>query len=173
LGANDATVEDCDFIGASAKEFINGIGITTTYDNSTIRRCRFIQPTDPAGTNGNAGTGAVYMEDSENVLIEDCEFRGNFETACVHNKTTAAANLWVKGCFGHTATSTTDSLPFVLVSTATGGARLCHITNVNEAATTEATLSGTFGATFFNFQSFFGNDGGGGQNAIASQAAAS
>ena len=45
--------------------------------------------------------------------------------------------------------------------------------NPNEAATTEATLSGTFPALVFNFQSFFGNDGGGGQNAIASQAAAS
>ncbi len=171
-GASGATIEDCDFIGSSTKEYLCGVSIPTTYDDWTIRRCRFVQPTDPAGTNGAAGTGAVYLVDSENVLVEDCEFRGCFETAAIHNKTTAAANLWVKRCWGLGSTSTADSVPFVLVSTATGGAAECYIVNPNEAATTEATLSGAFGAGFFNFQSYFGNDGGGGQLAIASQAAA-
>jgi len=100
LGADDATVEDCDFIGGSTVEVLNFIGITTTKDNSTIRRCRFIQPTDPAGTNGGAGTGGIYLVDSENVLVDGCEFRGCFETAFIHNKTTAAANLWIKNCWG-------------------------------------------------------------------------
>ena len=37
--------------------------------------------------------GYFYATDciDENVLIEGCEFRGNFETAFVHNKTTGAA----------------------------------------------------------------------------------
>lgn len=170
LGADDATVEDCDFIGASTKEVLNAIGITTTKDNATIRRCRFIQPTDPTGTNANAGTGAIYLVDSENVLIEDCEFRGNWETAFIHNKTTGAANLWVRGCRG--ICSLADAVPFVLVSTATGGAVQCSFITPAETALTEATLSGTFGAGFFNFQSYFGNDGGMGQLAAASQAAA-
>jgi len=171
LGANYATVEDCEFVGSSTKEFLNGIGITTTFDNATIRRCKFIQPTDPEGTDGAAGTGAIYLVDSENVLIEDCEFRGNFETAFIHNKTTAAINLWVTNCRGICSLSGAE--PFQLVSGATGGAVRCSMITPAEAATTEATLSGTFGAGFFNFQSFFGNDGGGGQLAIASQAAAS
>lgn len=173
VSADDAIIEDCDFVGASTLEYLNAINITTTYDNTIIRRCKFIQPTDPAGTNAAANTGAIYLVDSENVLIEDCEFRGCFETAFVHNKTTAAANLWVRRCYGRGSTSTSDAVPFVLVSTATGGAEFCSFINPNEAATTEATLSGTFGAGFFNFQSYFGNDGGGGQLAIASQAAAS
>ncbi len=172
LGADDATVENCDFIGGSTVEVLNAIGITTTKDNSTIRGCRFIQPTDPAGTNGNAGTGAIYLVDSENVLIEKCEFRGCWETAFVHNKTTAAANLWVRDCYGLGSTLTSDALPFVLVSTASGGVSNSHFINPNEAALTEATFSGTFGANFWNFNTLFGNDGGMGQLAAASQAAA-
>lgn len=172
VGADDATIEGCDFIGASTTEVLNAIGITTTKDNTVIRNCRFIQPTDPGGTNGNAGTGAIYLVDSENVLIENCEFRGAWETAFVHNKTTAAANLWVRNCYGLLTTATADALPFVLVSTATGGAAECYFINVNETQVTEATLSGTFGAGFFNFESYYGNDGGGGQLGVASQAAA-
>jgi len=172
-GAGNVLIEDCDFVTSNAKEALAFVTVPTTYDDWTIRRCRFIQPTDPAGSNAAAGTGAVYLVDSENVLIEDCEFRGCFETAFVHNKTTAAANLWVRRCYGVGSTSTADSVPFVLVSTATGGAERCSFINPNEAATTEATLSGTFGAGFFNFESYFGNDGGGGQLAIVSQSAAS
>jgi len=172
-GAGNATIEDCEFRGASTKEVLSCITVPTTFDDWVIRRCTFVQGTDPAGTNGGAGTGAIYIVDSENVLIEDCEFRGGFETAFVHNRTTGAANLWVRRCWGILSSVVADAVPFVLVSTATGGADRCSIINVNEAATTEATLSGTFGAGFFNFESYFGNDGGGGQLAIASQSAAS
>lgn len=171
IGANDATVEDCDFIGASTKEVLNFIGITTTFDNAIIRRCRFIQPTDPAGTNGAAGTGAIYLVDSENVLIEGCEFRGNFETAFIHNKTSAAANLWVRNCYG--ICSLADSLPFVLVTTTTGGIERCSFIVPASTDIVEATTSGTPGAGFFNFQTFYGNDGGGGQLAMAVQLVAS
>lgn len=170
LGADDAVVEDCDFIGQSTKEVVNAIGITTTKDNAVIRRCRFIQGTDPGGTNGNAGTGAVYLVDSENVLVEDCEFRGSWETAFIHNKTTGAANLWVKRCYG--ICSLADAVPFVLASGATGGADRCSFITPAETQVTEASLSGTFTAGFFNFESYFGNDGGGGQLAVASQSAA-
>lgn len=172
-GAGTATIEDCDFITSGGKEALCGIYVPTTYDDWAIRRCRFVQPTDPAGTNAATGTGAIFIIDSENVLVEDCEFRGCWETAFIHNKTTAAANLWVKRCYGLGSTSTADAVPFVLVSTATGGAERCSFINPNETQVTEATLSGTFGAGFFNFQSFFGNDGGGGQLAVASQSAAS
>lgn len=171
-GAGNATIEDCDFIGSSAKEFLCGVNIPTTYDDWAIRRCRFVQPTDPAGSNGGAGTGAIFLIDSENVRVEGCEFVGCFETALVHNKTTAAANLVVKDCYGYQPTGTADSLPFVLVSTATGAVIRSYFTNVNETQVTEATLSGTFGANFWNYQSYFGNDGGGGQLGVASQAAA-
>ncbi len=170
VAENDAVIEDCDFVGASTLEFVNAIGITTTYDNTVIRRCRFIQPTDPAATNAAAGTGAIYLVDSENVLVEGCEFRGNFETAFVHNKTSAAANLWIKNCYG--ICSLADAQPVLLVTTATGGMADCSFITPAETQVTEATLSGTFGAGFFNFRTFYGNDGGGGQLAVAGQSAA-
>lgn len=168
--ADNAIIEDCDFVTASTKEALCGIAIPTTYDNWLIRRCKFIQGTDPTGTNAGAGTGAIYLVDSENVLIEDCEFRGNWETAFVHNKTTAAANLWVRRCYG--ICSLADAQPFLLVTTATGGADRCSFITPAETQVTEATLSGTFGAGFFNFLTYYGNDGGGGQLAVAGQAAA-
>ncbi len=171
VSADDVTIEDCEFVGGSTVEVLNAIGITTTKDNTIIRRCKFIQPTDPTGTNANAGTGAIYLVDSENVLVEGCEFRGNWETAFIHNKTSAAANLWIKNCYG--ICSLADAQPVLLVTTATGGMDRCSFITPAETQVTEATLSGTFGAGFFNFQSYFGNDGGGGQLAVASQSVAS
>lgn len=171
-GASNATIKNCDFIGSSTKEFLCGVSVPTTFDDWTIDGCRFVQPTDPGGSNGGAGTGCVYMQDSENVRISNCEFIGCFESALIHNKTTAAANLVVKNCYGYQPTGTADSLPFILVSTATGACLESYFVNLNETQVTEATLSGTFGASFFNGQSFFGNDGGGGQNMVASQSAA-
>lgn len=168
--ADDETIDNCDFIGASTKEALCAISIPTTFDNWTIRNCRFIQPTDPAGSNAAANTGAIYLVDSENVLIDGCEFRGYWETAFIHNKTTAAANLWVNNCYG--ICSLSDAQPFLLVSTATGGVRNSAFITPAETQVTEATLSGTFGAGFFNFQTYYGNDGGGGQLAVAGQAAA-
>lgn len=172
-GAGTATIDGCDFIGSSTKEFLCGVNIPTTYDDWTIKNCRFIQPTDPGGSNGGAGTGCVYFQDSENVRIENCEFIGSFETAFIHNKTTAALNLVVKNCYGYGTTLTADALPFVLVSTATGAVINSYFVNPNETQVTEATLSGTFGAGVFNFLTYYGNDGGGGQLGVAGQAAAS
>jgi hypothetical protein len=171
-GAGNATIEGCDFLGASTKEVLCGVSVPTTYDDWTIKNCRFIQATDPAGTNGGVTTGCVYMQDSENVRIEGCEFIGAWETACVHNKTTAAANLVVKDCYGYIPTTTADALPFVLVSGATGAVIRSYFTNVNETQVTEATLSGTFGAGMWNYGSLFGNDGGAGQLGVGGQSAA-
>lgn len=171
--ANNETVENCDFIGSSTKEFICGVNIPTTFDDWTIRGCRFIQPTDVGGTNGGAGTGCIYFQDSENIRVEGCEFIGAFETGFVHNKTTAALNLVVKNCYGFLTTLTADALPFVLVSTATGAVINSYFVNQNETQTTEATMGGTFGATMWNFGTLYGNDGGGGQLGAAGQAAAS
>lgn len=171
-GAGNATIEGCDFIGSSTKEFLCGVNIPTTFDDWTIRNCKFIQPTDPAGTNAAGFTGAIFLIDSENVRVEGCEFIGCFESALIHNKTTAAANLVVKGCYGYQPAGTADSLPFILVSTATGAVLNSFFVNVNETQVTEATLSGTFGAGYFNGLTYFGNDGGGGQLMVASQSAA-
>lgn len=169
-GAGTAMIDNCDFVTSSTKEALAGISVPTTYDDWTIRNCRFIQPTDPAGTNGGAGTGAIYLVDSENVLIDGCEFRGNWETAFVHNRTTGAANLWVRDCWG--ICSLADAVPFVQATGCTGGAVRCSFITPAETQVTEATLSGTFQAGFFNFQSYFGNDGGGGQSAVIGTSAA-
>ncbi len=156
VNADYATIEDCDFVTSSTLEATSFVNIATTKDFTTVRRCRFVQPTDPAGTDGGANTGGVYLVDSEHVTIEDCDFYGNFETACVHNRTTAAANLRVLRCTGYCALS--GSEPFQLVAAATGYAKDCGFLVPAETAVTEATLVGTIGDGFFTFNSQFGND---------------
>lgn len=87
------TIEDCEFHGPATFECLNFINLATTKDNFQIRRCRFLQDADPAGTDGAAATGAIYCVDSERIVVEGCEFSGFFETACLHNKTTALKYL--------------------------------------------------------------------------------
>lgn len=93
VNADNVTFEDCEFSSFAAKEYICGVDLATTKDNFIFRRCKWLQPADPAATNGAASTGAIYVVDSENVLVEDCTFDGFFETACLHNKTTAMKYL--------------------------------------------------------------------------------
>lgn len=96
VSAENVTFVDCEFIGQSAKEVLSFVNIATTKDNITLIGCKFVQPTDPAGTNGGANTGAIYCVDTERVRVEGCTFDGFFETACLHNKTTAMKYLtWV------------------------------------------------------------------------------
>lgn len=163
-----ARITNCDFVSTSTFEYINAINLATTKDNFVIDGCRFEQPTDPAGTDGAANTGAIYLVDSENVFVRNCAFLGNFETAMIHNLTTGCTNLWIENCFG--ISSLAGSEPIQLVSTATGGMIRCSFITPAETLVGEATLSGTFPDGFFNFQSLFGNDGGGGQTAVASTA---
>lgn len=166
LDADWCWIEDCDFVTSSAKEALGFINIATTKDNFFIRRCTFLQPTDPAGTDGAADTGAIFFVDSENIYIEDCNFYGMFETAIIHNRTTAGKNVWVRRCDGSQLLSGAE--PFQLVDGCTGGMWSGQFLTPAEAAATEATLVGTLGNSFFiSPTSGFGNDGGaGGQGAI-------
>lgn len=165
-GAEYTTLSDIDFVTSSTKEALCFVSKTTTKDHLTIERCVAYQPTDPAGTDGNAGTGFLYLVDSENIMVRDCHFRGNFETAIFHNKTTACKNLWVVGCTGIQELSGAE--PFQLVDGATGGTVGGGFNTPAEAAATEATLIGTLGNGFFiSPTTGFGNDGAaGGQGAI-------
>lgn len=165
INADYATIEDCDIVGGSTLEILSFFNIATTKDFTTIRRCECYQATDPAGTDGGADTGGVYLVDSENVTIEDCKFVGNFETAIIHNRTTGATNLWVKRCFGIQNLSGAEPYQLVAAGTTGGDIGSAWITPA-EAAVTEATLSGTLPVGFFTFNTRFGNDGGGGQNAV-------
>lgn len=160
------TLEDCDFVTSSTLEALCFLDLATTKDYLTVRNCRFEQPTDPAGSDGGAGTGCLYCVDSEYIVFEDCLFNGNFETAIFHNKTTACKNLWVKRCVGIQALSGAE--PFQLVDGANGGTDCGMFITPAEAAATEATLVGTLGNSFFIAPTTgFGNDGAaGGQGAI-------
>ncbi|MGH7895638.1 MAG: hypothetical protein ACREQL_13285 [Candidatus Binatia bacterium] len=166
LDADWCWIEDCDFVTSSAKEAIGFINIATTKDNFFIRRCTFLQPTDPAGTDGVADTGAIFFVDSENIAVEDCGFYGNFETAIIHNRTTAGKNVWVKDCRGVQLLSGAE--PFQLVAGCEGGCYGGQFSTPAEAAATEATLVGTLGDKFFiSPTTGFGNDGAaGGQGGI-------
>lgn len=167
VAADYATIDDCTFVTSSAKEALSFINIATTYDFTFVKNCRFFQPTDPAGTDGAADTGGIFLVDSENVRIEDCEFNGMFETALIHNRTTAALNLSVKGLRGQQLLSGAE--PFQLVAGATGYAMgPGHVNTPAETAAVEATLVGTIGDGFFIGGAMtFGNDGAaGGQGGI-------
>ena len=166
VNINYATILDVDFITSSTKEALSFINLATTFDYLTVKGCRFEQPTDPAGTDGGADTGALYCVDSEYILFEDCWFSGNFETAIFHNRTTACKHLWVKDCHGIQALSGAE--PFQLVAAATGAMLGGGFITPGEVAVTEATLVGTIGDGFFVLQpASFGNDGlAGGQGGI-------
>ena len=169
--SNYFTIEDCDFVTSSVKEALCFIDLATTKDYLTVRRCRFEQPTDPGGSDGGAGTGGVYLVDSEYVLIQDCWFVGNFETAVIHNKTTACKYLVCERCYMYQALSGAE--PFQMVAAAIGVAKECFLHTPAETAATEATLFGTLGDAFFiAASSSGGNDGGaGGQGGIVPTAA--
>jgi hypothetical protein len=166
VNADYATIEDCEFVTSSTKEALSFINLATTKDYLAVRRCRFEQPTDPAGTDGGADTGALYCVDSEYILFEDCWFQGNFETAIFHNRTTKCRYLWVRNCHGIQALSGAE--PFQLVADVDGGVYGGLFITPAEAAATEATLVGTIGDKFFvSPTTGFGNDGAaGGQGAI-------
>lgn len=164
VDAGQFMVDNCDFITSSAKEAVNFINLATTKDDFIIRDCTFLQPTDPEGTGGAANTGAIYCVDSENILIEGCKFRGQFESAIVHNKTTACKGLVVKDC----ELSNELTVPFLLVTTAEGVCERCYGATLVASDASEAQVFGTIGTLFWISQSTsLGNDsGGGGQGSV-------
>ena len=170
IDVGNVIVEDCDFSGPSTKEVLNFVNLATTKDDFVFRNCKFKQAADPAGTDAAANTGVFYMVDTENVLIENCEFYGYFETGIVHNKTTAAKNVWFKDCRAYLALST--SVPFELVDGCTGAMLGGGIIMAFVTDATMASLYGTLGAGFFILQpASFGNDGGAEQGGIVITAA--
>jgi hypothetical protein len=160
------TLEDIDFVTSSTKEALGFVNLATTKDNLFIRRCTVLQPTDPAGADGAANTGFLFLIDSENIYVEDCIFYGYFETAIFHNRTTACKNFWVINCQGVQLLSGAE--PFQLVAGADGAMVGGGFITPAEAAVTEATLVGTLGNGFFILPpGSFGNDGAaGGQGGI-------
>jgi hypothetical protein len=170
LDEGNFIAEDCEFYGPSTFEVLNFVNMATTKDKFTFRRCHFKQDADPAGSDAGANTGVFYLVDTEDVLIEDCEFYGNFETAIVHNKTTAAKNVWFKNCHAYLALST--SVPFELVDGCTGAMLGGGIIAATVIDATVGSLYGTLGAGFFILQpASFGNDGGAEQGGIVITAA--
>lgn len=170
VNASNFTVDGCTFVTSSAKEAVVFIDIATTTDNHIIRNCDFLQPTDPAGTDGNASTGGIYCVDSEHITVENCRFIGQFETAAIHNKTTACKFLWVRNCFIMNELST--SLCFELVASATGYSSGTVGISTNGATAATAVVIGTIGSGFWiDKTSAFGNDGAGGQLGATASAA--
>ena len=164
LNEGGFTLKGCTLKTSSTKEALNFINIATTKDDFKFIDCEFLQPTDPEGTDAAANTGAIYCVDTENILIEGCKFRGFFETAIVHNKTTKVQNLIVKDC----ELSNSIAVPFILVAASTGVCERCYGATLVATDATEALVYGTLGVSFWISQSTsLGNDsGGGGQGGI-------
>lgn len=167
LDEGNFTLKGCLLQTSSTKEALNFINIATTKDDFKFIDCEFLQPTDPEGTGAAANTGAIYCVDTENILIQGCRFRGFFETAIVHNKTTKVQNLIVKDC----ELSNSIAVPFVLVAASTGVCKDCYGATLAADDATEAKIFGTLGIAFWICNSQLGNDsGGGGQNGIGATA---
>jgi len=161
----------CEFVSSSAKECFCFVDIATTKDDFLFDGCRFHQPTDPAGTDGNASTGCFYFVDSENITIKNCEITGFFETSIFHNKTTAATELWIVDCYGSQNDTGVADIGDILAAT-TGGMVNCHwmvpaAADVAEASFITIAASCTFGLHHVTFM----NDGAGGNRAIEAAAA--
>lgn len=172
VNENYFTCEDCDFITSSTKECINFVNLATTKDEFTFNRCRFFQPTDPAGTDGAAATGVFYLVDTEGLYINDCFFYGAFESAIVHNKTTAAKNVWLTNCKG--TQTLTGAEVFIQVAAMEGGCQNCFFVVYGSADVAEANTWGTMSDKFFiDINSSVGNDGANGQLGVAGATAAS
>ncbi len=146
IDAEHTELEDIDMVTSSAKEALAFINLVTTNDWLTLRRCQFIQPTDPQGSDGAAGTGALYIVDSENILVEDCLFNGFFETAIFHNKTTACLNLIIRNCIGRQLLSGAEVTQLVATATGLVVNSQFHIPNATDV--TEANVWGTLGVGF-------------------------
>lgn len=146
IAASYCTIEDVDMVTSSTKEALCFVNLVTTHDFLTMRRCTAYQPTDPAGTDGAAGTGFLYCVDSEHILLEDMHWDGNFETAIIHNKTSAAVDIRLVRCTGRQALSGAEIT--TLVSTATGLAIDSHFHLPAAADVSEATVWGTLGVGF-------------------------
>lgn len=159
-----ATVHNCDFVTGSATEAVTFIDQATTFDGLKVLGCTFLQPTDPGGTDGAAGTGGIFLVDSENILVEDCTFRGFFETAIIHNRTTKVQGLIIRNC------EMTNSLnwPLELVAASTGIIDGCYGETLTATDALEATVYGIIGTRFWISQSTsLGNDSAaGGQGSI-------
>ncbi len=171
VDAGNFTCEGCDFISSSTNEVVNFVNLATTVDDFIFRNCYFYQPTDPAGTDDAANTGCFYMEDSENILIENCRIHGFFETSIFHNKTTAAKNLWIVDCYGAQLDTGVADVADILAGT-TGGMVRCSwmvpaAADVAEASFLTIAASCTFGLHHTTFM----NDGAGGNRAVEVAAA--
>lgn len=174
LDAQNFTAEDLVIEVASGTAGADCVfSIATTKDWFTFRNIYAIQDTDPDGTDQGAGTGFIYCVDTENILVENCTVLGNYETAIIHNKTTACANLIIRDCVFRQDLST--GLLIELVAGATGNAIRLIGNSPNADDATAAKVIGTYGTAFwFDHNCSFSNDsGGGGQLGIPSEAACS
>lgn len=164
LDAGQFSLDRTTMVTSSANEALAFIDIATTNDDYEFTYCDFLQPTDPDGTGGAAGTGAIYCVDTENIYINECRFRGQFETAIVHNKTTKVQNLIVR----NSELSNALTVPFVLVAASTGICTGCYGETLVASDATEAQVYGTIGTRFWiDVNTSLGNDsGGGGQGGV-------
>lgn len=83
VNAAGFTLEDCEFLEGSAKQFL--IGVDIGEDRCTIRRCYF--KSVAAGANSAIKISAA----KDRITIEDCEVFGDFADACIHNPTATVA----------------------------------------------------------------------------------
>lgn len=91
--SDGAVFEDCEFRGDHADiEFLSCVTLASGCDDVRFTRCKF----DNVG--GADGTAAITMIAGvcDNVIIEDCEFRGGWSTGAVYSDNDAHTGLIIR-----------------------------------------------------------------------------
>lgn len=102
VNADDFTMDGCEFnYSTTAYDFAIMVDIDA-YDRATIRNCKFIAE-DTAGSNE-----AIRLDDTHGVVIEGCQFSGDFTNAMIYSAGGDALgkDLLVRDCWGYNSDTT-------------------------------------------------------------------
>lgn len=121
--AEYATVDNCEFLEGSAKQYLIGISITNAgADHVTITNCKLFAPSAGPSAGISIGVAASYIE------IGNCWIEGDYSDACIQNPTgNVATNLNIHDCF--LKNDQTGDHSIQLVSACTGALRRNHYAN--------------------------------------------
>jgi hypothetical protein len=92
--SDGALIEDVEIRdgGTNVLELVTGISIAAACDDVTIRRCRLFT------TDGGTGTlnGILFAGASARSVVEDCYFRGDWNTAAINGNTAAGTDILIQ-----------------------------------------------------------------------------
>jgi len=115
-GKTDTTFRNCEWYwgGTTGYDFVISILAAAGSNRLTVDNCRFLAEPAVAG----AAVAVKLSGASSNVVIKNCEFMGDYSTACINGITTLSQGLMVLDNLVH---NTDASEPYLEVLTGTTG----------------------------------------------------